>query len=120
MRRRAILTRSGLVGAVSLAGCIGSIFGTVPKEFKVRNDRDEAAEVLVTIIGDDREVFSKRYRLASGQIVSEKWPDVGAETYTIVATVDGFTSAFTFDPADWSRRHTPVVRIFETGVDVEV
>jgi hypothetical protein len=47
MDRRSVLELLGFVGLSSLSGCIGTILGTVPKKFKIRNDRKSAAEVLV-------------------------------------------------------------------------
>ncbi|GAA0251121.1 hypothetical protein ACFFQF_22275 [Haladaptatus pallidirubidus] len=123
MNRRNALKYGGGLGLGTLAGCAslqGMIFGRIPKKYKIQNDRHTSVEVEVAIEGDHKQLLSKTFTLAANKSLSQKWPNTKAETYTIEATVDGISSASTFNPADWKKRHTPIIRVFSDGVEVNL
>lgn len=121
MKRREALAGASTTVLGGITGCTeiqGMLFGKTPKKFKIENETASPQTVRIQIEADDQIILTESYEVPARRTIREQWPDADATTYTISASTADDEHAFTFDPADWKKRHTPLVFISQNGVEV--
>ena len=132
MHRRTAL-QSGSLGILALlTGCAsfqGTLFGKVPKSYKIHNDSASKVDFQVAILAvravngevATETLSSQTFALSPSQKVSAPWPKENVETYRIEAkTSTDEEMAYSFSPSLWNRRHTPFIRVSREGVAISV
>lgn len=121
MNRRTFVAGFGSFSLCGTAGCTripGGFFDNTPRKFEIQNDSNISATIEVRIDASGEQVLQGSYMVPAGETVTKSWPGSDVETYKITVTGMSDESIYGFDPADWGKRHTPLILITEDGVEV--